>query len=132
MKQQLFAFLLVLFTLISCGDKPLDPSKPVYVTVKTTMGDVTVLLYADTPLHRDNFIRLCQSGEYEGMLFHRIIKDFVVQGGDPTSQAHEPGVLYGDGDGGYTLSLIHIYFGNGWQSFRYLADYDTDTFQLFF
>ena len=42
MKQQLFAFLLVLFTLISCGDKPLDPSKPVYVTVKTTMGDVTV------------------------------------------------------------------------------------------
>ena len=50
MKQQLFAFLLVLFTLISCGDKPLDPSKPVYVTVKTTMGDVTVLLYDDTPL----------------------------------------------------------------------------------
>ena len=44
MKQQLFAFLLVLFTLVSCGDKPLDPSKPVYVTVKTTMGDVTVLL----------------------------------------------------------------------------------------
>lgn len=104
MKQQLFAFLLVLFTLISCGDKPLDPSKPVYVTVKTTMGDVTVLLYDDTPLHRDNFIRLCQSGEYEGMLFHRIIKDFVVQGGDPTSKAHEPGVLYGDGDGGYTGS----------------------------
>ena len=62
MKQQLFAFLVVLFTLVSCGDKPLAPSKPVYVTVKTTMGDVTVLLYDDTPLHRDNFIRLCQSG----------------------------------------------------------------------
>nr|WP_129732514.1 peptidylprolyl isomerase [Parabacteroides goldsteinii] len=103
MKQQLFTFLLILFTLASCADKPLDPSKPVYVTVKTTMGDVTVMLYDDTPLHRDNFIKLCQSGEYEGMLFHRIIKDFVVQGGDPTSKAHEPGVLYGDGDGGYTV-----------------------------
>lgn len=67
------------------------------------MGDVTVLLYDDTPLHRDNFIRLCQSGEYEGMLFHRIIKDFVVQGGDPESKARRPGVVYGDGDGGYTV-----------------------------
>lgn len=103
MKRHLFSLLLVLFTLASCADKPLDPSKPVYVTVKTTMGDVTVMLYDDTPLHRDNFIKLCQSGEYEGMLFHRIIKDFVVQGGDPTSKAHEPGVLYGDGDGGYTV-----------------------------
>ena len=103
MKRHLLSLLLVLFTLASCADKPLDPSKPVYVTVKTTMGDVTVMLYDDTPLHRDNFIKLCQSGEYEGMLFHRIIKDFVVQGGDPASKAHEPGVLYGDGDGGYTV-----------------------------
>ena len=67
------------------------------------MGDVTVKLYDDTPLHRDNFIKLCQENAYEGVLFHRIIKDFVVQGGDPTSVAHEPGVLYGDGDGGYTV-----------------------------
>ena len=49
MKQHLLTFLLVLFTFASCADKPLDPSKPVYVTVKTTMGDVTVLLYDDTP-----------------------------------------------------------------------------------
>lgn len=103
MKQQLLFILLFLFTLVSCGEKPLDPSKPVYVTVKTTMGDVTVMLYDDTPLHRDNFIKLCQSGAYEGVLFHRIIKDFVVQGGDPESKAHKPGVLYGDGDGGYTV-----------------------------
>jgi cyclophilin family peptidyl-prolyl cis-trans isomerase len=95
----LFAFLLF----VSCADKPLDPNKPVYVTVKTNMGDVTVMLYDDTPLHRDNFIKLCQSGAQDSVLFHRIIKDFVVQGGDPTSKAHEPGVLYGDGDGGYTV-----------------------------
>lgn len=103
MKTHLLAILFTLFFFASCADKPLDPSKPVYVTVRTTMGDVTVLLYDDTPLHRDNFISICQSGQYEGMLFHRIIRDFVVQGGDPESKAHEPGVLYGDGDGGYTV-----------------------------
>lgn len=104
MKRQLFAAFVLLFILAACqSNKPLDPNKPVYVTVKTTMGDVTVMLYDDTPLHRDNFIKLCQSGEYEGMLFHRVIKDFVVQGGDPESKAHQPGALYGDGDGGYTV-----------------------------
>ena len=103
MKRQIFSLFLLLLTLVACGDKPLDPNKPVYVKIKTTMGDVTVLLYDDTPLHRDNFIKLCQSNEYEGMLFHRVIKEFVVQGGDPESKAHEPGALYGDGDGGYTV-----------------------------
>ena len=87
MKRQIFSLFLLLLTLVACGDKPLDPNKPVYVKIKTTMGDVTVLLYDDTPLHRDNFIKLCQSNEYEGMLFHRVIKEFVVQGGDPESKA---------------------------------------------
>lgn len=103
MKQQLYFLLLVLFLLASCADKSLDPSKPVYVMIETTMGDVTVALYDDTPLHRDNFIKLCQSGEYKDVLFHRVIKEFVVQGGDPESKKHEPGALYGDGDGGYTV-----------------------------
>lgn len=87
----------------SCGEKKLDPTKPVYVKVETTMGDVTVRLYDETPLHRDNFIRLCQENAYEGVLFHRIIKEFVVQGGDPDSRAHEPGKLYGENGGGYTV-----------------------------
>ena len=77
MKRQIFSLFLLLLTLVACGDKPLDPNKPVYVKIKTTMGDVTVLLYDDTPLHRDNFIKLCQSNEYEGMLFHRVIIDAV-------------------------------------------------------
>ena len=94
MKRQIFSLFLLLLTLVACGDKPLDPNKPVYVKIKTTMGDVTVLLYDDTPLHRDNFIKLCQSNEYEGMLFHRVIKEFVVQGGDPESK---------DSDGGSTV-----------------------------
>lgn len=103
MKQLVFLSFSLILWLSSCASKTLDPDKPVYVKISTTMGDVTVMLYDDTPLHRDNFIRLCQSDTYEGMLFHRIIKDFVVQGGDPESKAHEPGVIYGDGDGGYTV-----------------------------
>lgn len=103
MKSNLLSVLLFFVIFLSCKEKSLDPLKPVYVTIATTMGDVTVLLYEDTPLHRDNFIKLCQSDEYKDVLFHRIIKEFVVQGGDPASKAHQPGVLYGDGDGGYTI-----------------------------
>lgn len=117
MRQYLFlSIVLLLFVLTNCSEKPLDPNKPVYVTVKTTMGNVTVMLYDDTPLHRDNFIKLCQSNEYEGVIFHRIIKEFVVQGGDPTSKARVPGALYGDGDGGYTVPaeiLPHYYNKKG-------------------
>lgn len=74
-----------------------------FVTVKTTEGDITLLLYDDTPLHRDNFIRLCKDGVYDGVLFHRVIKDFLIQGGDPASKEREPGKAYGDGDGGYVV-----------------------------
>lgn len=103
---------LISLILCSCGQKPLEPDKPVYVTIETTMGDVTVRLYDDTPLHRDNFIKLCQTDFYEGVLFHRVIKEFVAQGGDPNSKAHEPGALYGDGDGGYTVpaEILPHYF----------------------
>lgn len=105
----LFALSLILF---GCGNKEIDPNKPVYVKIKTSMGDVTVMLYEDTPLHRDNFIKLCQTGAQDSILFHRIIKDFVVQGGDPNSKAHVPGVLYGDGDGGYSVpaEILPHYF----------------------
>lgn len=74
-----------------------------YVKVHTTEGDFTLWLYDDTPLHRDNFIRLCQDGTYEGVLFHRVIKDFLIQGGDPQSREKKPGAAYGDGDGGFCV-----------------------------
>lgn len=99
----LFLCLLSLGMLVSCGKESLDKNKPVYVEISTTMGDVTVMLYDDTPLHRDNFIKLCSENFYEGVLSHRIIKEFVVQGGDPSSKAHEPGVLYGNDGGGYSV-----------------------------
>ena len=55
----------------------------VRVLVKTTAGNFTVLLYGDTPKHRDNFVKLVEDGYYDSTLFHRVIKDFMIQGGDP-------------------------------------------------
>ena len=102
--KKVFALFAAWLLISACSNQQtLKPGEPVYVTITSTMGDVTVKLYDDTPLHRDNFIKLCQENAYDGVLFHRIIKDFVVQGGDPSSKAHEPGVLYGDGDGGYSV-----------------------------
>ncbi|MCC8155331.1 MAG: peptidylprolyl isomerase [Tannerellaceae bacterium] len=101
--QQFLYSILILSIFFSCKEKPLNPEKQVYVEIRTSMGDVTVVLYDDTPLHRDNFIRLCQSKMYDGVLFHRIIEDFVVQGGDLSSKEREPKKLYGYDSGGYTV-----------------------------
>ena len=56
------------------------------VIIKTSLGDITVRLYDETPLHRDNFVKLAREGYYDGTLFHRVIKDFMIQGGDPDSK----------------------------------------------
>lgn len=112
MKRLLFLTFLPLLLFSNCTDRPLDPNKPVYVKIKMTMGDVTVLLYDDTPLHKENFIKLCQENAHDNVLFHRIVQDFVVQGGDPTSKAHEAGVRYGGDGGGYTVpaEILPHYF----------------------
>lgn len=60
--------------------------KETTVIMHTSLGDVTLKLYNETPLHRDNFIKLVKEGTYNGLLFHRVIKDFMVQGGDVTSK----------------------------------------------
>ena len=74
-----------------------------YVEIKTTVGDIVIKLYDETPLHRDNFVKLAEEGTYEGTLFHRVIKDFMVQAGDPDSKTAEPGQQLGSGDVGYTI-----------------------------
>lgn len=73
------------------------------VRIETEFGDIRVRLYDETPLHRDNFLKLAQSGFYDSLLFHRVIRDFVIQGGDPTSKYAAPGVLLGGGEIGYTI-----------------------------
>lgn len=73
------------------------------VEVETTMGNFTVLLYGDTPKHRDNFIKLVNEGYYDGTLFHRIINEFMVQAGDPDSKTAVAGQRLGAGGPGYTI-----------------------------
>ena len=75
----------------------------VRVEMRTTMGDITLLLYNDTPLHRDNFIKLVNENVYEGLLFHRVIDRFMIQAGDPKSKDAKPGTMLGDGTLGYTI-----------------------------
>lgn len=79
------------------------------VKITTTMGDVTVLLYDDTPKHRDNFVKLVNEGFYDGTLFHRVINEFMVQAGDPDSKGAPKGKALGMGDPGYTIEAEFVY-----------------------
>ena len=80
-----------------------NTQKMTKVLLKTTFGDITIALYDDTPAHRDNFHKLVNDKFYDGVLFHRIIKGFMIQGGDPDSKTAKPGQRLGSGDVGYTI-----------------------------
>ncbi len=95
-------FLLIALLLIPLMTTAKNP-KFYVVTIKTTAGEIVVRLYNETPLHRDNFVKLCKTKNYDNVLFHRVIKEFMVQSGDPESRIHEDGKVYGEGDLGYTL-----------------------------
>ena len=73
------------------------------VDIETTAGPIKVLLYDATPKHQENFLKLASEGYYDGVLFHRVIKDFMVQTGDPASKDAAPGAMLGSGDPGYTI-----------------------------
>lgn len=75
----------------------------VTVDVKTTLGDITLKLYALTPRHRDNFVKNIKDGVYDGVLFHRVINEFMIQTGDPDSKNAPAGKMLGSGDLGYTV-----------------------------
>lgn len=79
------------------------------IKIKTTEGDIIVRLYDETPLHRDNFIKLASEGYFDGTLFHRIIKDFMIQGGDPDSKNAPAGKNLGAGGPDYTIPAEFVY-----------------------
>lgn len=99
----LFGVVLMLGMMTSCGSKKIDMNKDTIVEMKTVAGDIVLKLYKDTPRHRDNFLKLIKDKTLEGTLFHRVIKNFVIQGGDPDSKNAPKGKLLGEGGLNYTV-----------------------------
>ena len=92
--------------LAACGagsKKSTDMEKRTQVKIETTMGNIVVELYNETPKHRDNFIKLAKEGMYDSTLFHRVIKAFMIQAGDPDSKNANDTAHLGGGDVGYTV-----------------------------
>lgn len=88
--------------------KNMETSTPL-VRISTTLGDIVVRLYDETPQHRDNFLKLAREGYYDGTLFHRVIKNFMIQGGDPDSKGAPAGQQLGSGGPGYTVPAEFVY-----------------------
>lgn len=109
MKKTILSFLLLFIAALAFAKGP----KHQYVRITTSYGEVIIRLYNETPQHRDNFIKLVKQGFYNGTLFHRVIQNFMIQGGDPDSKSAKPGQELGDGDLKYTIpaefkdSLFH-------------------------
>lgn len=104
MKIRVFLMAVVLLVVgVSCGNSGKQKQQDTLVTIQTKYGDITVKLYNDTPKHKENFIKLVNEGFYNGLLFHRVIQHFMIQGGDPTSKNAEPGKRLGGGSPGYTI-----------------------------
>ena len=81
----------------------MENEKRTLVKLETTMGNITVALYNESPKHRDNFIKLVKEGVYDSTLFHRVIKQFMIQAGDPDSKNASDTAMLGSGDVGYTI-----------------------------
>lgn len=103
MKRMIFFVLSVMAaTMASCSNAEKSTEQPV-VLIKTEYGDIKVKLYEKTPEHRKNFVELTEEDFYEGLLFHRVIENFMIQGGDPESKNAEPGKRLGGGSLDYTI-----------------------------
>lgn len=110
MRKGLFIFIVALaFAMMACSSSQRKEVMGTKVKIETTKGDIIVKLYDETPNHRDNFIKLVKEGTYEGTLFHRVIKDFMIQAGDPDSKGAPKGQMLGSGDVGYTVPAEFVY-----------------------
>ncbi len=79
------------------------PKDGVMLLMETSKGDMKIKLYDETPQHRDNFVKLAEEGFYDGLLFHRVINEFMIQGGDPESKDAAPDAMLGNGGPGYQV-----------------------------
>lgn len=133
MRKFLFSLAALMMALVSCsaeagsnaGDKnndtinntsnkttmatPTVNAEDVMVDIKTSLGDIRVLLYGETPKHRDNFVKLVEEKFYEGTLFHRVINEFMIQAGDPDSKGAPAGKMLGSGGPGYQIDAEIVY-----------------------
>lgn len=108
MKKPIIVLIIGIIALSSCntnsannkGDKK---EKSKFVLVETSYGNMKIRLYNETPLHRDNFLKLVKEDFYDSLLFHRVIKDFMIQGGDPESKGAVPEKSLGNGGPGYKI-----------------------------
>lgn len=114
--KKLFSLLaaVLLITVTACSAQATNNSNSamknsVIVEFNTSLGPIKVLLYDDTPKHKENFIKNVESGYYDGVLFHRVIKDFMVQTGDPDSKTAGPDVMLGTGGPSYTIPAEILY-----------------------
>lgn len=114
-----YLLMLLVAVTISCKPKPssdkqlslnnhMELTTPM-VRISTNYGDIVVRLYDETPEHRDNFLKLAREGYYDSTLFHRVIKDFMIQGGDPDSKGAPAGKRLGTGGPEYTIPAEFVY-----------------------
>lgn len=96
--KHLLSTIIAIATLASCATE-----KEHLITIKTEYGDMHAILYNATPEHKANFIKLAKDGYYDSMLFHRVIEEFMIQGGDPKSKDAKPGVPLGSGGPDYKI-----------------------------
>ena len=113
------SFLVIFFAAVTFAsaqvatNQKVNKAKGTMIEMVTSQGKIALRLYDETPLHRDNFLKLVENHTYDGLLFHRVIKNFMVQAGDPKSRDAKPGQPLGDGTLGYTVpaefrpNLIH-------------------------
>src|SRR5665213_1532703 len=100
-------YILTLLLLVSCSASRKarhNETAQRKIMISTEYGNMVLELYNQTPLHRKNFIKLVKEHFYDSLLFHRVIKDFMIQGGDPESKYAKPGELLGEGGPKYTLA----------------------------
>lgn len=113
MKYRIFKLLTLMLAMSLIDASAQNKSKEPVVEITTDYGKIKIKLYNETPKHRDNFLKLAKEGFYNGTLFHRVIKGFMIQGGDPKSKTAGANDMLGSGDVGYTIpaefdkNLIH-------------------------